>query len=68
VADYAVIVGNLGTVHTSTVKARAVRTFRLYKGFSKDGVGRAAGEDVTLMRDDEPLQEYIGKLARTREN
>jgi hypothetical protein len=66
--DYAVIVGNLGTVHTGTVKARAIRKFRLYKGFSIDGIGRAAGENVTLMRDDEPLHEYIGKLARSEEN
>lgn len=61
---YELIVGNIGTVYSGNNKADALGKFSLYKGQSIGNYGRAAGENVTLMRDGEPWMEYFG----TQEN
>lgn len=59
-ANYQVIVGNIGTVYSGNDSMEANRIFDLYKQLSIDGYGRAAFEPVTLMRNNEPWIEYEG--------
>ncbi len=58
-----VVVGNMGTVYAGDNTNRAEKTYNLYVQYSKDGYGRAAGEDVTWFVDGEIHEEYIGTLA-----
>mgnify|MGYP001497716173 CR=1 FL=1 len=62
---YSVIVGNIGTVYSGTNLRNARFHAREYVDQSKRGYGRASGESVTVMQDDEILDEYIGSLAAT---
>lgn len=55
---YEVIVGNLGTVYSGPDRGEAFRRYRDYKSLSKRHEGRAADENVTIMRDGEPVLEY----------
>jgi hypothetical protein len=55
---YEVIVGNIGTVYSGTSEDAALSDFYIYRHKSKQDVGRASGEDVTLMRNGEPWKEY----------
>lgn len=57
---FEVIVGNIGSVYRGTNKKEAFKKYHAYIELSKSGSGRAGGEDVTLMVNDEPLQEYGG--------
>lgn len=57
---YEVIVGNIGKVHEGTNLAAARRAYISYKSKSKSGVGRAAGENVTLWKDGDIIDEYEG--------
>jgi hypothetical protein len=59
---YEVIVGNVGTVHHGDDRAVARYIYCRYISLSKARGGRASGEDVTLMQDGEPFQEYIGTI------
>jgi len=65
---YEVVVGNVGTVYPDvfddrlTDSAHAGRIYREYVRQSLNGDGRASGEDVTLMRDGEPISEHLGIL------
>lgn len=43
-----VIVGNVGTVHTGNDETSARRVFAEYVSASRDGIGRAAGESVSV--------------------
>jgi hypothetical protein len=63
-----VIVGNIGSVYSGTDETLARATFATYKQNSIDNYGRAAGEDVTLMRNDEPVEEFFGTLGESNEN
>ena len=58
--DYQVICGNIGTVYSWNDWNEAKRTYSEYKRQSQDDYGRASGEPVTLMEDDEPKWEHIG--------
>jgi hypothetical protein len=60
-SDNQVIVGNIGTVYEGNDEAEAYRAFCLYRDKSKAGEGRAADEDVTWMRHNEPHMEHTGK-------
>lgn len=55
---YQVIVGNIGTVHQGNTYNSAIKVFGEYKRQSVEGYGHAAGEDVTLIRDDEIIAEH----------
>lgn len=57
---YQIVVGNIGTINCENRK-EAFRRFHIYKGYSKHGYGRAAGEDVALFCDGEIAKEYFGK-------
>jgi hypothetical protein len=59
-AKYQVIVGNIGTVYDGDSRVKAGAEFANYKIDSIRFIGRAAGEDIILMMDGEPLEEYIG--------
>jgi hypothetical protein len=61
-SNYQVIVGNIGTVYNGHSGKRAVSTFLHYVLESERKIGRAAGEPVTLMRDSEPIREYLGTV------
>ncbi len=60
---YEVIVGNIGTTTSTPDYKTALRDFIAYKTNSENGVGREAGENVTLMKDGEILEEYFGALS-----
>ena len=55
-----VIVGNIGTVFDGTREAAARLEYKTYVIQSKSGNGRAGGESVTLMKNDEPVAEHFG--------
>ncbi len=59
---YQVIVGNVGTVLDTHDGVEACEAYDRYVDLSKEGHGRVDGESVTLMQDDEPIQEYEGTL------
>jgi hypothetical protein len=61
---YEVLVGNLGSVYSGDNDLTARTTFNDYRGQSAKGLGRVAGEDVTIMKNGEPHREYVGKIAR----
>ena len=63
---YEVLVGNIGNVYSGN-GTEARRVFADYVKQSKSGYGRAAGEDVTIMRDGEPWKEHQGEQS-IREN
>jgi hypothetical protein len=54
---YAVLVGNIGLIPAKNlIEARMI--YGTYKRQSIEGVGRAAGEPVTIFEDGEPLPQY----------
>jgi hypothetical protein len=57
---YQVVVGNIGTVYDGNNFMSAWAAFSAYKKQSAKGVGRAAGESVTLFDKDEIRHEYSG--------
>ena len=59
---YQVICGNIGTVYDGNDMIEANRTYGEYKRQSTDGHGRAAGESVTLMDNNEPKHEHFGTV------
>ena len=59
---YTVVVGNIGMILETNHHSVAIRTFQDYVMLSSNNAGSAAGEDVTLFRDEEPLLEYTGDL------
>ncbi len=58
---YELVVGNLGTVHQGTDYVKARREYFIYVDVSLAGVGRGAHENVTLMRDGEPIMEHVSR-------
>lgn len=58
-ALYEVTVGNIGHVYTGPSGKKARADFAWYVKQSKLGVGRAAGEQVTLCKDGEPIKEHF---------
>lgn len=54
---YEVIVGNIGTVYSGTDRNAADAKFEAYVELASSGMGRAAGETVTMMRDGEIYME-----------
>lgn len=57
--EYELIVGNVGVVLRTTSGFEARNEFYRWRKASQDGVGRAGGERVTLMRDDEPFMDHV---------
>lgn len=55
---FEVIVSNIGKVHEGEDKKEAVRFYQDYVGLSMAGIGRAAGEEVHLLRDGEPIKTH----------
>lgn len=64
---YAVIVSNIGTVYEGE-EAVARQCFSFYKEQSQTGVGRAGDEDVTLLFNDEIIEEYFSPISNHKEN
>jgi len=60
---YEVIVGNIGTVYSGNNLREGRVTFAEYLSQSESGRGRAGGEDVTLMMDDEPIAVHYGTMS-----
>lgn len=58
-AFYEVIVGNIGKVFEGPNGFEARKNFNTYVGQSKRQVGRASGEQVSLWKDGDILEEYI---------
>ena len=57
--NYEVVVGNIGTVYDGPHGTTARAAFREYVHASKQARGRAAGEQVTMFEDGEPVKEYV---------
>ena len=60
---FQVLVGNIGQVYAGDDWREATRIYGEYKRQSENEFGRAAGEDVTLMRDGAPHWEHIGSAS-----
>jgi len=58
--QYEVIVGNIGKVYAGTNHATALEHFLEYVSQSESDYGRASGESVTLLQNDEIVREHIG--------
>ena len=52
-------VGNIGSVYRGTSLADAESSFNHYLSLSVLGIGRVAGEPVTLFKDDEIVSEHV---------
>lgn len=59
---YQVIVGNIGTIYDGNFYGDAMAIYAHYVEASKYDMGRAAGENVTLMNEGEISVEYIGDI------
>ncbi len=59
---FQVIVGNIGTVYSGDDDDAARCQYEYYAEASAAGYGRAGGEDVVLMADDEIEREHHGRL------
>jgi hypothetical protein len=57
-ATYEVIVGNIGTVHSGNDQGVARTHYDEYVRQSLSGVGRAGNENVVMMVDGEPAEEF----------
>jgi hypothetical protein len=57
---YDLVVSNIGLVRSTSVKQAALDLYNEYVSQSKLSTGRAAGENVTLMEDGEPIKEFWG--------
>lgn len=64
---YEVYVGNIGNVYTGHNAREARRTFAEYVDMSRAGYGRAAGEAVSLLKNDEIVSDYIGAVNMNEE-
>ena len=58
------IVGNVGTVYEGTNGFTAKQLYEYWVRLSKGSQGRASGEPVTLLRDDEIHKQHDGSLTR----
>ena len=61
---YEVIVGNIGRVYRGEDKNEAQTLYQHYLTQSEAQHGRAAGEDVSLFENGEPIAEFTGALNR----
>lgn len=60
---YSLIVGNVGIVCTTTDLPTVKKHFEEYKQQSQTNYGRAAGESVTIMdNNDNVIEEFIGSI------
>ena len=55
-----VVVGNIGNVYCGPSEVQAKAKFTVYENQSRSLVGRAGGEDVTLLRNNEIVREHVG--------
>jgi hypothetical protein len=63
---FEVIVGNIGTVYSGTNRHEAEGAYNEYVVASKLKAGRAAGEQVTMMKDGEPVHGYDPEASTER--
>lgn len=61
---YEVVVGSIGTVYRGRSRSIAFESFDGYKRRSKEGLGRASGESVTLIMDEDIVVEYVPEIER----
>jgi hypothetical protein len=59
-ANYEVVVGNIGMVYSGSNASVARKKFATYVRASKSLGGRASGEDITLFKDDVIIKEWHG--------
>ena len=57
--NHEIVVGNIGCVYSGKNVKEAIEIFQAYVEFSKDQVGRAAGEAVTWLLNGEMYKEYF---------
>ena len=59
---YSIHVDNVGTVDTFKSRKEAVKEYLIWMEESSKPYGRASGESVYLLRNGEPVCEYIGTM------
>ena len=59
-ANYEVVVGNVGMVYSGSSKKEADKKFDVYVLQSIRKLGRVSGENVTMFCDGEPCHEHVG--------
>ena len=64
-AKHTVVVGNIGNVVIDGRWKDADEAYREYRRQSKEGYGRAAGEDVVWFKDGEIYMEFVGDNTRS---
>jgi len=57
---WSVVVGNQGKVYDDLEESGARATYKIYRQMSQGAFGRSVGGTVTLWRDDELVEEYVG--------
>jgi hypothetical protein len=60
-ADYEVMVSNIGLVYNGSDEAKAKQEYENYKILSVLNAGRAGGESVVLFCNGEPWEEFVGE-------
>ena len=63
---FEVFVGNIGCVHSGSVRWQAEQAFKAYVENSMADTGRAAGESVTMFRNSEIADEFIGAIDKAQ--
>ena len=62
-ANYQIVVGNIGTIYNGANLKVAKTLYKEYVEQSKLNLGKVAGEPVTLFHNDEIFKEYDGTLS-----
>lgn len=57
-----ITVGNIGTVYDGVDEAEAQRKFDVYVAQSKNAYGRASGESVVWIKDEDIYKEHEGTV------
>lgn len=63
-----IVVGNIGTVIDTDLLKECLEIYSHYVKQSDNGIGRAAGEDVTWFKDGEIYKEHIGSISQSQED
>lgn len=61
---YQVIMSNVGIVYEGTNGFTAIKEYNSCIALSKNSLGRASGENVELLRNDEIMRIFVGSLEK----
>jgi hypothetical protein len=61
---WTVVVSNIGIVYEGNNGFQALRYYNIYTKESRTEQGRAGGEDVTILRNNDIFREHIGSITQ----